>query len=194
MSEDELFDHSRVCSRHFPNGNTSLLPSLHLGKQFASPVKAQTEHGKRAVKKRSTTPTCSILPSAKQQLTSSPREVTPVSDQSSEPFSTSIGEPFLSDYSVHELGLEAEEEPGSSEKGREFHDPFLDVMLTSQIEYLEAENQKLQNNVTSQREKLFRMEHIANNDSLITFYTGFISFEVLMLFFEFLGPVVNHLN
>ena len=66
-------------------------------------------------------------------------------------------------------------------------------MLTSRIEYLVAENQKLKNNLTSQREKLFRIEHITNSDSLITFYTRFISL-ILMLFFEFLGPEVNHLN
>ena len=46
-----------------------------------------------------------------------PREVTPVSDQSSEPLSASIGEQFLSDYSVHELSLEVKEEPGNSDKG-----------------------------------------------------------------------------
>ena len=41
---------------------------------------------------------------------------------------------------------------------------------------------------------MFRVEHIAHNDSLITLYTGFPSYEVFISFFEFLGPAVHHLH
>jgi len=42
--------------------------------------------------------------------------------------------------------------------------------------------------------KYFRVEQIQNDDNLFQFYTGFISYEVLLAFYEFLGPVVNKLN
>ena len=32
LKEDEVHDHHRVCSRHFPSGDVSQTPSLHLGK------------------------------------------------------------------------------------------------------------------------------------------------------------------
>ena len=41
---------------------------------------------------------------------------------------------------------------------------------------------------------LFRLENIANNDRMITFYTGFPSYTALYTCFKFLGPAVNHLQ
>ena len=39
IQEKELPRDARVCSRHFLNGDTSNLPSLSMGKRFASPKK-----------------------------------------------------------------------------------------------------------------------------------------------------------
>ena len=40
----------------------------------------------------------------------------------------------------------------------------------------------------------FRIEQIANEDSLIRFYTGFASYSLLLNFYEFLGPSVYRLT
>ena len=40
----------------------------------------------------------------------------------------------------------------------------------------------------------FRLECIVHDHSLVRFYTGFGSYELLLAFFEFLGPFVDHLN
>ena len=39
-----------------------------------------------------------------------------------------------------------------------------------------------------------RIEDIAKDDSLVRFYTGLPSNDILMAVFEFLGPAVNHLH
>ena len=40
----------------------------------------------------------------------------------------------------------------------------------------------------------FRIEDIAHDDRLIHFYTGFSSYDVLLAFYEFLGPAVDKLQ
>ena len=42
LKEADIRESSRICSRHFSNGDAKLLPSLHLGKRFASPKKCST--------------------------------------------------------------------------------------------------------------------------------------------------------
>lgn len=39
----------------------------------------------------------------------------------------------------------------------------------------------------------FRLANIKHNDSMVCFYTGFITFFALKSFYDFLGPAVNHL-
>ena len=39
MCEEEIKPNIHVCCRHFPEGDTSKVPSLKLGKRFASPMK-----------------------------------------------------------------------------------------------------------------------------------------------------------
>ncbi len=40
----------------------------------------------------------------------------------------------------------------------------------------------------------FRVENIRHDDGLVRFYTGFVSYEVLLAFFDFLEPVVENLE
>lgn len=47
---EDLKDFHRVCSKHFPDGDTTKDPQLNLGKQFASPKKRWTSRAKRAQK------------------------------------------------------------------------------------------------------------------------------------------------
>ena len=49
MTEGNLTLQARICSCHFLNGDTSQVPSLKIGKRFASPRKLQTERGKRYI-------------------------------------------------------------------------------------------------------------------------------------------------
>ena len=47
---------------------------------------------------------------------------------------------------------------------------------------------------TDTSNKYFCIEDFANDDTAITFYTGFESYEVLLKCFQFLGDAVNHLK
>ena len=41
---------------------------------------------------------------------------------------------------------------------------------------------------------MFGIDDIAGNDKLVSLYTGFPSYDILLAFFEFLGPAVANLN
>ena len=43
LTEAEIGEHSCICSRHFLHGDPSTIPSLDIGKCFASPKKINTE-------------------------------------------------------------------------------------------------------------------------------------------------------
>ena len=62
-----------------------------------------------------------------------------------------------------------------------------------QIHTLEEEKKRLITQLQLKKQ-VFGIESIASNDSLVQFYTGFKSYEQLLVFYEFLGPVVNHLS
>ena len=51
LSESDIADHHRICSQHVPNGDSSQIPSLHLGKRFRSPKKVWTARAQRAAKR-----------------------------------------------------------------------------------------------------------------------------------------------
>lgn len=51
LTEDDVNEHTRVCSRHFLHGDPSNTPALDLGKRFASPKKMDMDRSKRAVKR-----------------------------------------------------------------------------------------------------------------------------------------------
>ena len=215
LTNDEVHDHHRVCSRHFPSGDISQPPSLHLGKRFASPRKMRTPRGERAVraaKRKSLYPLDASTPKRLSTASPSPctsRVVTPVSseltDEDYGPMSamqlcTPIGEVLLSDYNVHELPNVSEDScPDSSGVSIDNKIPneaevIVNTALVARIEALEAENETMHRKFSSQKPKYFRLEDIANKDSLVRFYTGFQSHEILILFYEFLGPSVNNLH
>ena len=99
LNEDDIKPSTRICSRHFPDGDTTKSPSLTLGKRFASPIK-QGPRAKRAkareervmVQQHSVTPSSSrsVTPAA---VLSPPQQVQTVA----------VGEQLRSDYIVHEL-------------------------------------------------------------------------------------------
>ena len=73
------------------------------------------------------------------------------------------------------------------QEGEPHRNPHEDKIRT-----LEAENKRLQ--VALQKAKLFRIADIAEDDKLVTLYTGLPSYEVFLFFFQFLGPASRNLN
>ena len=127
--------------------------------------------------KRATTP------SSHSSSVSAP---TPGSTTDDDPMSVSIGEPLMSDYSVHESPLQKDEQQND-----------CSTALAVRVELLEAEARYLRSLVhvgKATGSPHFRIEQIANNNSLIKFYTGFTSYSLLLNFFEFLGPAVYKLK
>ena len=75
------------------------------------------------------------------------------------------------------------------------NDPSVVVSsaLLAKIESLEAENKCLKKKLSTKQQP-FRIEDIAHDDKKIHFYAGFRSYEILVAFFEFLGPAVDQLQ
>ena len=70
---------------------------------------------------------------------------------------------------------------------------IVHTALVARIKALEIENKALHHQISSES-KPFQLSVIAYNDSLVHFYTGFQSYDMLLTFFDFLGLVVNHLE
>ena len=201
LKESDIGESSRVCSRHFPNSDTNLLPSLQLGKHSASPKKRSTARAKRAIKRQKLSFSVSTQPrsksaSAQPESTDDDQHSSSVTPTCMTPLSACIGEPLLSEteYNIHELPSGSDDvsvNDLSVNDGQ--HADQNDIQVTvnaaliARVEALEAENKALKKQV-SETKSYFRIENIDNNDSLIHFYTGFVSYEILLCFFEFLGP------
>ena len=187
LQEANITKDTRVCSRHFLNGDTTQIPSRSLGKRFCSPKKrgsvkklrlsdSFTVPSKRPVKSTSTTPSASPGPSTSYCGSDS--------SETNSSLVTTIGEQLLSDYAVHEL-------PGSSTVTAS-DNVVLNAGLLARVEFLESEVRRLK--ITSTQRTHFRLEDIMSNDCLVRFYTGFPSYEVFLAVYEFLGPAVNKLH
>ena len=187
LKASDITKNSRICSRYFLNGDSARVPLLDIGKRFASPKKL---HSKRSTRSASISP--SPVPSTKRRalsMSSSP-QLSPSSstvdvseaDNSNadqESLIASIGEPLLTDYVVHELpDIEDTYTLSFSEK------EVLNRALLARVEFLEAENQKLKDSASTTQPKHFRLEDIANDDSLVRFYTGFPSYEIFVAVFD----------
>ena len=200
MDESQLKSQSRVCSRHFPNGDSCSESVSTLGKRFASPIKLKLPRAKRA-KVRETNKTLATLRNSMQPpvRSSTPVEM-PVSEDIS--LTTPIGEQLEMNYEVHELPSEGDSTsncPSASCWSTSVHDAssqtaefLVNDPLLARIESLEAENCCLKASCNSSQP--FRIEQIQINDQLVHFYTGFVSYFIFITLFEFLGPVVNKLN
>lgn len=191
LKEEDIKESARVCCRHFPSGNAQQAPSTTLGKRFASPMKKDARSKRAKVRHE-----VSVVRELSRSLTSSAghssRSITPaIPDPPQFPTSAltvTAGEQLRSDYSVHEL-------PDTDEHVSELTPSdtcLINSALLAHVEYLEAENRKLKE--IQPKKNYFRLEEIQHDDKLVRYYTGFISFSVLLAFFNFLGPVVKHLN
>ena len=84
------------------------------------------------------------------------------------------------------------DEPGTSYGGEvEEISNVIDTALLACLELLESENAKIKE---SSKMQYVRVEDIQDNNKLVSFYTGFVSFMVFSALFEFLGPVFHNLT
>ena len=195
LREENISPNSRVCARHFPEGNVKKTPSITLGKRFASPIK-QGPRAKRAKERSVDKQLCESR--AQTPLSSSSRSVTPASTSTTSPepdhevLTTVVGDQYDSDYEVHELP--SVEEPAHHQPTCSSTEVIVNTALLARIEALEAENQHLKRKQKGKSVSYFKIEDICHDDKLVQFYTGLLSYTVFLAFFEFLGPVVEHLN
>ena len=200
---------SRVCSRHFRNGDPANGPDKILGARFASPKKWGTSRLKRATK-RALSSQLQALHSIQPSLNPSSsttfieNEEDEHSDSIDNRITAAIGEPWRTDYEVHELFSEDTGETTAQDKSMDVNTGEVDdnrgdnsvktcevntlvsVALTAHIEMLEAENRRLHKSIGASKLKPFlQIEHIAHDDKLVRLYTGFISYMVLINFSTF---------
>ncbi len=195
LSENDLTGHHKVCSRHFQNGDASLVPTLFLGRKFQSPKKRDS----RRSSLRSTSECDCTGRGESSNASPSSQQVTPMdtdiecgSDSSIHTrMSTPIGETLLStsDYSVFELP----DVDNSSLNSQDTTNTVIKDAILPRLRALENEKQNLVAKFECEWQ-WFRIENISHSDSLVHFYSGFRSYEQLLLFYEFLGPTVNHLK
>ena len=139
------------------------------------------ERGQRAAK-RARRSLSTHLPSEtpSSSRASSVTAPTPGSTTDEDPM---LAEPSLSNYNVHEL---PSQDDGKRPRA-----------LAARVEYLEAETKQLRSHMTVDGETvplLLRIEQIADNDTLVRFYTGFASYALFLSFFKFLGLSVYRLS
>ena len=207
LIEDEVSEHHRICSRHFQNGDTTQIPSLHLGERFISPKKPSSQRYKTSHKRKILS--LQYEPAVKHPNTSTKATHTPAATDTmtSEVYSTPVGEALLTDYSVHELPTETISStdyhednsvvdgacsPTSVSAVTEETQGLIHAALTAHIEFL-AQNKSLTQQLITTKTP-FRLADIECNNALVQFYTGFPSFEILLLFYEFLGPAKHKLQ
>ena len=190
LTENDITEQSRVCSKHFLHGNSSNIPVRNLGRRFASPRKCSTERNSRAVKRSTRSPSLGVLTAKRRSLSLS--SITG-EEQSS------VGESVTCDELMEESVSVVCDEQTSSVFSDTAPSTGSDnsIILAARVELLEAETRHLKSLITNkgQNEPLhFRVEQIAQNDSLIRFFTGFASYQLFINFFEFLGPSVYNLE
>ena len=178
VKEKDLTADPRVCSRHFSDGDTSNLPSLSVGKRFASP------------KKR---PVCIRVPAPPRKRHKHSKQSL-VDDTPSPSHSPSVLSVVTEcDASTSTLG-ESELNSPSLPTSREDLEITVSAAMMARIKMLEQENASLKFSLEMSLRKPFRLDHISHDERLMRSYTGFSSYVILLAFFDFLGPAVNHLE
>ena len=185
MQEDEVKPHTRVCSRHFADGNPQNDPDAHIGKRFTSPFKKTASRTTRA-KVREKSKEIKELLSA-YTTSPGPKRSSITSGQSCGTTDTSL--PTDVDC------IPESSTPCGTPIEPPVETPLLSVALSAKIEALEAENARLQDLLrrSTKQEVPFGMKYIMDDDKLVSFYTGFVSYRIFLAFYQFLGPAVDNL-
>ena len=82
-----------------------------------------------------------------------------------------IGQQHETNYSVHKL-------PTCDESTNDNCSVTFNTALQAHVEMLEAENAKLK--LQCEERKYFQIEFVVDNDNLVYFYTGFVSYKILI--------------
>ena len=201
LNIDDITSDSRVCSRHFRDGNPKTIPSIHIGIKFSECPSLETPRGKRRLSRESEQHSASKRPCIH---TSSPDgNVTPISPSSISPTPEPQLFPSSPTSSLTFSGSEFDSSSisvvttsGSSMPTQSQSDVqvTVNIALASQVEILKSENQQLKLQLNSTKPAPFRLESISHNDSLMSLYTGLPSYDVLLSFYKFLGPAVKSLQ
>ena len=107
LTEGDVSEYHRICSRHFQNGDTTQIPSLNLGERFISPKKSSSQRCKTAHKRKNLS--FQYEPIVKHPNTISTAAATYNRDTTTSDIticSTPIGEALVTDYCVLELPTE----------------------------------------------------------------------------------------
>ena len=67
----------------------------------------------------------------------------------------------------------------------------VNAALATQLDLVRSDNTHIKAELKCTKKTLFRIENVIENNSLISTYTGFASYEILMAFFAFLVPSTN---
>ena len=172
LKNEDVLSHTRVCSRHFIDGNPNNSPQLNIGKRFASPIKQAMLRSKRA-KIRENIRSVSLFTKESQQTSSSKsRSVTPhfsveecENEVRDESLVAEIGEPFRTNYEMFDISDSGESLSSSSLPQSSYRSETEVTVNTARIEALESENYHLKKQMSmSTKERHFRLEQICDND------------------------------
>ena len=202
LDPEAVKPHHRVCSRHFFNGDPKNGPQPHIGRRFASPIKKGSDRSARAIGRQqvrriqelqSDSSSASYGSGNSSTSTSSLPQLPAVHGAESttievEPMTVSVGEQLIDNYQVTELPDDGCSTPTCSSQQH-----LVETALLARIEFLEAQLEKLKSTY-HKKSQSFNIDQIKHNDHLISFYTGFPSFDLFLEFYQFLGPAVDKLH
>ncbi len=145
LTEEQVLDHHRICSRHFPNGDITQVPSLQLGKSFASPKKIHAPRSIRAHKRANRRTYLDLLGTPPNPKRASRNPSTSTLSEDSDTASqlrTPPGEAYFTDYNIHELPTDEsypDDSGGMSDMPSMDTEVVVNTALVARIETLEAE-------------------------------------------------------
>ena len=167
LDPEAVKPHSRVCSRHFMNGDPKNDPQANIGRRFASPVKKGSDRATRAIERQqvkrnlevqsslianssvsgSNSSSSSSSTSTELASTSAIAQLPIVIESSAEtiatdtePMTALVGEQLLDNYQVIDLPND-----GSTSESCSADQHLVNTALLARIEILEAECSRLQN-------------------------------------------------
>ncbi|XP_044169671.1 uncharacterized protein LOC122953764 [Acropora millepora] len=201
---------TRVCSRHFKSEDLRKTPN----KTFLRPGAVPSIFAwKRSSPRKRPPPTYRSEPHLFPKKSKKDKDNVPKTDNTDlqrKKIETAPSTSTSHDPKTEKLSVESQETtevaaPTESESGSEMSeivnkDSFIRE-LQDRLDEALSDKEKLEEKVSQLMEKstklegrLFCFENISNNDSLITFYTGFPNLKTLMALYEFLRPGANGEN
>ena len=212
LDPEAVKPHHRVCSRHFLNGDTKNGPQPHIRRRFASPIKKRSDRSSRAIGRQQVRRIQELAQELQSASSLASRYASANSSSSSaltststlpqlpavhgtesittevEPMTVSIGEQLIDNYQVTELP-----DDGCSTATSSSQQHLVGTALLARIEFLEAQLENLKS-TDHKKSQPFTIDLIKHNDHLVSFYTGFPSFDLFLEFYQFLGPAVDKLH